>query len=310
MKRVLDVTSPFDRRHDRVAQASGGRVVELATPLAAPARGVAMDGALRLAFDAQDGKTRLTDLYQEAPLRAFFPRETGADELEAVLTNVAGGLVGGDRLSVEVAARDGARALVTTQAAEKVYRSAGPDVRIDCAIAVSTGAALAWMPQPTILFDGAALRRHMRISLQAGASLHAGEVVAFGRAGSGERLATGRLLDSWEIRRGGQLVWADRMAVEDWPAVRDHPACLAGARASALFVHASDGAAGRLEEARAIIGDVTEDLVAGATVIDGLLIVRWLGDDAATLLNAYTDFWRHYRAMTGETGHIPRIWAV
>jgi urease accessory protein len=265
-----------------------------------------MEGLVRLAFDGSSGRTRLVDLYQQAPLRAFFPRNGGTDELEAVLANVAGGLVGGDKLSTQISSSGGTNALVTSQAAEKIYRSAGPEVGVDCEITVSAGASLAWMPQPTILFDGAVLRRSTRISFEPGASVHAGEVVAYGRAGSGERLANGRLSDIWELRRSGRLIWTDRMAVDDWPAVRDHPACFAGARASALFLHAGDDAAEGLESARTIIGETGDGLMAGATVIDGLLIVRWLGRDAKALLDAYTDFWRRYRA----TGRVPRIWAI
>ena len=81
-----------------------------------------MDGVVRLAFAVHAGTTRLAELYQQAPLRAFFPSNGSDAELEAVLANVAGGLVGGDRLSTRISASDGARALVTTQAAEKVYR--------------------------------------------------------------------------------------------------------------------------------------------------------------------------------------------
>ncbi|MEJ2119833.1 MAG: urease accessory protein UreD [Alphaproteobacteria bacterium] len=265
-----------------------------------------MEGSVRLAFDGRSGRTRLVDLYQQAPLRAFFPRYGSIDELEAVLANVAGGLVGGDTLSTQISSSDGAHALITSQAAEKIYRSAGPEVCVDCEITVSARASLAWMPQPTILFDGAVLQRRTRISFEPGASVHAGEVVAYGRAGSGERLASGRLSDIWEVRRSGRLIWTDRMAVDDWSAVRDHPACLAGARAGALFVHAGDDAADGLETARTIIGGDTDNLMAGATVIDGLLIVRWLGRDAKTLLDAYTDFWRRYRT----TGRVPRIWAI
>jgi len=302
MKRVLDATSPYDRSppaHDE-------SVAQTLRRAGATTRGVPMEGSVRLAFSADRGATRLVDLYQQAPLRAFFPRNGGACELEAVLANVAGGLVGGDRLSTQVTGSDGAQALVTTQAVEKVYRSAGPEVRVDCDITVSANAALAWMPQPTILFDGAVLKRRTQISFEPGARIHAGEVVAYGRAGSGERLSSGRLSDVWEVRRGGRLLWSDRMAVDDWPAVRDHPACFAGARASALFIHAGDDAADGLDRARAIIGETSDDLMAGATMIDGLLIVRWLGRDAKILLGAYTDFWRRY----SSTGRVPRIWAI
>jgi len=306
MKRVFDAISPYDR----VQPARHSTTLPAADSTVAPTRGVPMDGSVRLRVDARNGKTRLADLYQQAPLRAFFPNEAGTPGLEAVLANVAGGLVGGDQLSVRIEAADGATALVTTQAAEKVYRSAGPAVRIDCELAVSGGAELAWMPQATILFDGANLERRTRLSVEPGASLLGGEVVAYGRAGSGERLAAGRLRDVWEVRREGRLVWVDRVAVEDWRVVRDNPACLAGARASALLVHASDDAAARLQTARAILDDTADAVASGVTTIGGLLVARWLGRDAKALLDAYTAFWRRYRAIADAPGRIPRIWAV
>lgn len=306
MKRVFDAISPYDRRPP-------ARDVAPLPPqpdARAPTRGVAMDGNLRLGFSARSGETRLVDLHQKAPLRAFFPR--GADDGEAapVLANVAGGLVGGDSLSVKIRASDGARALVTTQAAEKAYRSAAAAVSVDCALDASSGAALAWMPQPTILFDGANLARRTHLAFEPGASIHAGEVVVYGRAGSGERLGAGRLFDRWEVRRAGRLIWVDSMLIHDWLAVRDQPSCLSGAAASALFVHAGDDAPERLDRARAIIGDDLGDLWAGATALDGLLIVRWLGRDTAALVDAYAEFWRYYRAAGDAPGRIPRIWAV
>lgn len=275
-----------------------------------PTRGVPMDGSVRLRFDGGTGTTRLADLYQQAPLRAFFPDGATDGECEAVLGNVAGGLVGGDRLSVNIEAASNGRALITTQAAEKVYRSAGPAVRVDCELAVSSGGSLAWMPQPTILFDGADLRRRTRISVEPDATLLAGEVLVLGREGYGERLATGHLYDAWEVCCGGKLVWADRMVVRDWQAVRDDPGCIAGARASALFVNAGASIPDRLDTARTIVADCGDNVVAGATMIDGLLIVRWLGRDAKALLEAYAEFWRCYRATADAPGRIPRIWAV
>ena len=92
-------------------------------------------------------------LDQRAPLRVLIP-DTPDDPLpQAILLNTAGGLVGGDRIEVSVKIGEGAAALVTAQAAEKVYRSTGRPVQIDNRIEVGSGGWFEWLPQETILFD-------------------------------------------------------------------------------------------------------------------------------------------------------------
>ena len=95
--------------------------------------------------------------------------------------------------------------VLTTTAAEKIYRSDGPVSRIANTLTLGEGAGLAWLPQETILFDRARVRRRFEADLADGAALIAAEVVAFGRAARGERIVDGLFADSWRIRRGGRL---------------------------------------------------------------------------------------------------------
>ena len=53
-----------------------------------------------------DGSTGLSDLYQAAPLRVLRPRPLEAQVAEAVVANVGGGLVGGDRSLLALDARE------------------------------------------------------------------------------------------------------------------------------------------------------------------------------------------------------------
>ncbi len=95
-------------------------------------------------------------------MRVRFPGAC-AGAPEAVLVNTAGGIAGGDRFAVDLDLEAGARLVVTTAAAEKVYRSLGPDAAFDLTARVGDGAELMWLPQETILFDRARLapqRRH------------------------------------------------------------------------------------------------------------------------------------------------------
>ena len=129
--------------------------------------------------------TRRGNVHEAGSLRVRFPSpETAA--LSAVLVNTAGGVAGGDRFGVSIDAGQGTALTLTTAAAEKIYRSHGPAAAIDVSLRVQAGAHLAWLPQETILFDRARLRRRIDIDLHEDASLLLAEIVVFGRAAMDE----------------------------------------------------------------------------------------------------------------------------
>lgn len=255
-----------------------------------------------------DGVTRLADLRQEAPQRILFPRMPQGEPFTACLANTSGGIVGGDRMEVSVRVEPGAKALVMAQAAEKVYRSLGPDSRVSVDLTVEAGGLLEWLPQETIVFDAARLRRTTRLNLAPDAVALAGEMLVFGRQAHGESLTTGLVRDAWEVRVGGRLVWADALHLDgDLPAVLAHPAGLDGARATAtLIVHAP-----HQEALRDIVRDkpAAAGVVRGATVVGGLLVVRWLGHDALAMREDFGGVWRALRvAVTALPPRLPRLW--
>ena len=160
-----------------------------------------------------NGFTVLRRLYQEGAAKIRLPQGSGG--CEAVLINTSGGLTGGDRLAwtIDVAAQG--RLCVTTQAAEKLYRS--PELEraaIDTKITLGAGARLDWLPQETILFDGSALRRTITADLAGTASLLMVEAMIFGRTAMGETVRNAFLSDRWRIRREGRLIHAEDLRFE------------------------------------------------------------------------------------------------
>src|SRR5262249_3377244 len=137
-----------------------------------------------------------------------------ARELDAVLINSAGGIAGGDQFAIEITGQPKARVTATSAAAEKVYRSLGPDARIDIVLKAEAEASLAWLPQETILFDGARLTRNINIDLAEDARFIIAEAVVFGRTGMGEAVEHGSLLDRWRVRRGGRLIYAETVRLD------------------------------------------------------------------------------------------------
>ncbi|MBL8661426.1 MAG: urease accessory protein UreD [Candidatus Odyssella sp.] len=267
------------------------------------------NGALALALARDDtGRTGIADLYQRDPCRALFPTPEPGDVFQAVMLTTSGGLAGGDRIAATIAAGAGTRVKVTTQAAEKVYRSRAENTVFGVDIAVGAGAWLEWLPQETILFDGARFRRETRISLAGDARLLAAEIVVFGRAARGERLAAGHYLDRWRVVRDGRLAWHDAVGWGGEPAATlAHPAGFGGAGAMATMLYAGPDAAGRLAAARAALEPAGGR--AAATLVNGLLVARFLADGAQGLRSDLARLWCRLRESAGNLPSVlPRTW--
>jgi urease accessory protein len=277
----------------------------------APSR-LTIHGAAEIRFERRADSIRLARLYHHDPLRVLFPNPRSGDPPTAVLVTTSGGLVGGDRLDIALSAGADSAALVTTQAAEKIYRSLGPDVRLVTEIAVDSGAWLEWLPQETILFDGARLRRATSVGLAGNGRLLAGELLVFGRIARGERFTRGLARDAWEIRRDGRLIWADALHLDgDIAAILDHPACFDGATAYGTILYAAPDAVRHLDAARALLENVGTGVCAAATSFDGLLLTRWLGREAHRVRHAYARFWADFRAQVADLpARLPRLWDV
>jgi urease accessory protein len=241
-------------------------------------------GKSRISWRCMGGRTVLDRLEQDGAAKIRLPEPEPGDPPLAVLLNTAGGLTGGDRIETAVEVGGGCRAMATTQACERIYRSLGPDAIVETRLTVGANARLDWLPQETILFEGGRLSRRLEADLAPDASLLAVESVIFGRAAMGERVATGRVRDRWRIRRGGKLIHADDLHM-DWAnaGLLDNPATLGGAGAVATLLCVADGTEGLIEKVRAQIGDA-----GGASAWNGKLVARMAAPDGQELRRALT----------------------
>ncbi len=258
-------------------------------------------GGLRVAFGCFNGVTRLTDLAEGGGYRLRFPT-THAPHAEAVQVNTGGGVVGGDTLSFDVHVGQGAHAVFATQSAERIYRSNGPAAELDLRIAVSDGARLDWLPQETILFSGARLKRRFEIDLSSTGRLLLVEAVTFGRIASGEQLGDGLLQDVWRVRRDGKLIFAEATRLDgDISALLARPALGGNARATALMLYVAPDAADRLEQVRVTTAHARS--LCGASSWNGMLVIRFLGDTSAAVRQ---DVRETAAALAGMP--LPRVW--
>jgi urease accessory protein len=237
-------------------------------------------GAVSFDVRLQDGATRRRRLHESGSLRVRFPSPEG-DGLSAVLVNTAGGIAGGDRFDIEIAAGEGARLMLTTAAAEKVYRATGPAAELNIALRLAGRAHLSWLPQETILFDRARMSRRIDVDLAEGSSLLLCEIVVFGRAAMGERLRSGEFVDRWRVRRGGRLVFAETVRLEgDIGEKLNRPAIAKGGVAigTALIVPGEEALVERIREAADVFaGEV------GISAWNGFAMARFCAQDAARL---------------------------
>ena len=221
---------------------------------------------------------------------------------EAVLINTAGGLTGGDRMSAEVRLEPGCRAVATTQACEKIYRAASGAAEIRATLTLGAGARLDWLPQETILFDGARLSRRLDADLAPGAELLAVEAVIFGRAAHGEEVHAGLFADRWRIRREGRLVFADDLCF-DWTdaEILSRPAVLAcnGAMATVLLV--AEAPERYLSTAREIVGEA-----GGVSAFNGKLLARLVAANGFALRQTLIPL----LAALRDGAPLPKLWRI
>jgi urease accessory protein len=260
---------------------------------------VRAEGSIRCRFARCPRGTAALELAESGGYRVKFPR---GESCTAVLINTGGGMAGGDRLSVALRVEPGAAAVFTTQSAEKVYRAQREPTRVTVSLDLAAGARLAWLPQETILFSGSRLVRSIDATLAEQASLNLLECVTYGRVAMGEVMQAGLLRDSWRIRRGGRLIYAENVHLDGAiAALLDRPAVGAGARAAATFLHVAPDAEGRLEEARAAIAGAGS--ACGASAWNGLLVVRLLAQDPQVLRADAARFLHRF-----HVGPLPRMW--
>jgi urease accessory protein len=253
----------------------------------------------------REGIVRLSDLEQRDPLKILFPDPLGEPQPVAVLVNTGGGVVGGDRLATSIDVGPGATALVVGQAAEKVYRSWGPDSVVANALDVGAGGRLEWFPQETILFDRARLDRRLDVGLSDASAFLGGEIVVFARRARGETMTGGALRDRWTIRRDGRRIWADAFVADPLDdALLDRPALLGGARATATMVCVCEMPARALEIAR-------EQPGISCGLVGGVLVARLLDSDVPALRERYLGLWLALRAgLFGLPASLSRLWHV
>ena len=249
------------------------------------------------------GPRGLVDLAQSGSARAILPRAS-AGRPEIVFLNTAGGLASGDRLAYRVELDPGTQAVATTQTAERAYRAEDAPARVGVSLNVGADGWLAWLPQETILYDGAWLGRTTEVDLAPGAGCLLLESVVLGRIAMGEALRRLQLTDRRIVRRSGRVIHHDALALDNATLSRlFRPAMLGEARAMATLALIAPHAPDLLESTRAALDE--PGVTGAASAPPGRLVLRLLAADGWPLRRQVIRLLRLLRADP-----LPRIWQV
>jgi urease accessory protein len=265
--------------------------------------------SLELRLGPHDGRTVLRARRHHGPLqvqRALYPEGPGLCHL--YLLHPPGGLVAGDALSVRIDVERSARALVTTPAASKVYRGdERPAAAVRQHLTVGADASLEWFPQETIVFDGGRVELETRVDLCEGSAFAGWEILCLGRPAAGEGFARGRCRQRLELWRGERPLCLERARFEGAAPVLEAAWGLGGAPVTATFLATPVRAElGPLREIAVGTGDLTS-----VTLLDDVLVARYLGDSAERAKSHFTEIWSAIRpTLIGRAAHVPRIWST
>nr|WP_238393263.1 urease accessory protein UreD [Myxacorys almedinensis] len=247
----------------------------------------------------------------QAPLkvqRPFYPE--GDEACHTVIMHTAGGIVGGDRLSLDIRLLPNSNALLTTPAAAKVYRTQGREARQTVAIAVAASAVLEWLPQETIVFDGALYRQDLRIDLAPNAHWIGWDMTRFGRTARGEKFINGVWRSHTEVWQNDRPVWIDRQWLPGSDVLFHSPHGLAGSPIVGSFAYIGQAVDPELVQAARSLWSGTLGET-GVTRLQTGMLCRYRGTSTIEMRQWFIAVWQLVRAtLFKRSVCIPRVWQL
>lgn len=263
---------------------------------------------LELDYVRRDQATVLASRRHSGPLlvqKPFYPE--GEAVCQSILVHPPGGIAGGDALELNCRVGADARVQLTTPGAGKWYRSEGSESAQRLRFEVGSRAVCEWLPQETILFDGARATMETEIDIAAGGRFLGWEVLCFGRTAAGERFRSGQLRMRSRVVVDGRVAWLERGTIAGGAPLLDAAPGLGARAVSGVLLAAGAEADAELIAAMRRVQPRAGDC--GVTRLPGLVVARYLGPAAEVARDYFTRLWSLLRpAFTGREAVPPRIW--
>ena len=258
-------------------------------------------GRVEIAFLSKKNVFSLAHLYQSGCLKALMPKNHSHIP-EVVLINTAGGITGGDRLSIGVELRERVQATVTTQTAERIYKANNDLGKIDVKLDLKQGSILDWIPQETILFDKSAVKREITVNMHKTSKLFMVESIILGRSAMGETLTNNFFVDHWRILQENKIRYTESLNLSNASELSGL-ATLGENKALATLLYVASNAEEKVQHMRALLKQC--DLVSAASAWDGKLVTRLISDSPQRLRAALVFIISEFRKK-----QLPRVWLM
>lgn len=270
-------------------------------------------GSLELVYADRANTTQVIRDRANAPLkiqRPFYPENP--DICHSVILHTAGGVVGGDRLTLNLHLQPNAKALITTAAASKIYRSNGLKAKQTINIKVDSGACLEWLPQETIIFNGAIYRQELRVELAPDATWLGWEITRFGRTARGEKFLQGEWRSYTEIWQQETPLWIDRQWLPAGEEIVNSPHGLAGQPIAASLAWVGKEVSPEIVEKVRMLWRENSNITTGEVGVTRLtkgLLCRYRGSSTTEVRNWFKNVWHLLRlSYLGRPCCPPRVW--
>lgn len=272
-------------------------------------------GKLNLQYAHHAGVTEVISNQSQAPLRvqrSFYPEQK--DICHSVILHTAGGIVGGDRLDLNINLGTQSQALITSATAGKIYGGKSLEAQQTLRMHLQAGSYLEWLPQETIIFNDAIYRQKTHIELEQDALWLGWEIVRFGRSARGEKFLAGSWRSHTEVWRSGNPLWIDRQWLQGGATIIDSPNSLSGCPVvGTLILVGRQVNSDLLKEIHLITPDYDQangQQLGVSSLIEGL-ICRYRGHSTAEVRQWFIAVWQLLRLFyIQRPACVPRVWQI
>lgn len=270
-------------------------------------------GILDLDYQNRRNTTQLIKAYSQAPLkiqRSFYPE--GKEICHNTILHTAGGMVGGDRNSLQINLHPNTHAVITTAAASKVYRSNGEQAQQMIQIQVEKGAICEWIPRETIIFNGAIYRQDLQVNLAENACWLGWEMTRFGRTARGEQFLTGDWRSCTEVWQNNRPLWIDRQWLPAGEIMINSPHGLRGQPLVGSLCWVGKPVSEEiLKKVRNLWNPQDANGEVGVTLLLSGLLCRYRGNSTQEVINWFTKVWQLLRQNDDKPMiTLPRVWNI
>lgn len=165
---------------------------------------------LELGFVGEHKRTILKHRKHIGPVRVqkmLWPEKTGV--CHAIIVHPPAGIAGGDHLRFTISVAAHGHAVLTTPGAGKWYRSNAKPAYQSICLSVEDNSCLEWLPQETMLFDGACASTQTHIELSEQASFIGWDMLVIGRQARQECFEQGQYHSQFRLNVNGQVLVTD-----------------------------------------------------------------------------------------------------